>query len=607
MPLFEIESGGKTFEVEAPDQQSAVNALGGERSVGGFLSNLATNAQEVGGELYEAATSPVESAKSIGKLGVGMVQQFIPGQQEYETTHADPFYKTVAKDIGFGREEDGSIGWSGERLAKNAYERPVDLALDVSMGTGGAGAVMRGAPGAIGATGRGLSQVSKYTNPLYLPAKAVTTVAKRAITPFPARPGAADAAKVMDQEGVPLTAGQATGNKALKYAESELGAGQVTNKIDEQNAAFTKASAARMGETADNLDGPTMQAAYDRIGGEIGAVAKRHALTVDSPMQRGTYNAAGEYNSRVPPSQRAPIVAEFLAEIQSMRGKVPGDLYQDLRSRIGAEARAQRDPHTQHALYKMQRAIDDAFERSLTVAGAPDDVTAMKLARKQYRNYLVLEDAMAVGGQETAAGVVTPAKLEQAAAGRLGRRAYLHGSEFTELAKAGKVAMSKMPESGTSARAWMRAVPAVIGSALAGGGTLGVGAVAGAVAGAALPAAAGRVLMSKPVQKYLSNQVTSRIPQAPGVVKDAARLTPQIAARQEALRHAENVVSPKVMEHIKKSANTRGHLNDWLRARESGQDVEGATLALAEAIAKEVQKPELVGRIAQELNQAKGP
>ncbi len=112
---------------------------------------------------------------------------------------------------------------------------------------------------------------------------------------------------------------------------------------------------------------------------------------------------------------------------------------------------------------------------------------------------------MATGGQETASGILTPARLEQAAAKQSGRRAYLHGSEFTQLAKAGKVAMTKMPESGTSYRGAVRLVPAALGAA-AGGASTG-GDWKGFVAGAAAPWVAGRVLMSRPVQGYLRNQL----------------------------------------------------------------------------------------------------
>jgi hypothetical protein len=81
------------------------------------------------------------------------------------------------------------------------------------------------------------------------------------------------------------------------------------------------------------------------------------------------------------------------------------------------------------------------------------------------------------------------------------------------------------------------------------------------------------------------------------------------SSRQDALKHAENVVSPRVMDHIKKSPTTRGLLNDWLKARHAGRGQEEATQMLASAIVKElkIDDPSVYDRIISELNQTQGP
>jgi hypothetical protein len=569
--------------------------LGIGKSVGGFLGNVVENTGKVFSGLATAASDPVKMGKDLVKTTIGMGQQFVPGQQEYEAQYADPLYKSVGRDLGFSRGQEG-IEWSPSQLGENLYERPVDVTLSAGL----VAAPTQGLPGRVG---RMAQTAQRVTNPISAAGRGVTSVAKRAITPFPGRGASVDAANVLHNEGVRVTAGQRTGSRGLKYAESELGGGATARIVDQQGEQFTRAASRRIGEDTPHLDGPTMAAAYDRIGNEIGDVARRNVLAVTPNLERAAYNAEGLYNRRVPATQRAPVVAEFGQEIRNLQGRVPGDIYQDLRSRIGAEARAATDPHVQHALYGLQRALDDAFQRSVSSL----DGAALRQARAQYRNYLVLEDAMATGGQQTAAGILTPARLEQAAGSRLGRRAYLHGTnnDFAPLAKAGKVAMSAMPESGTSARLAINAVPAAVGGVVGGAGMGGVGAVAGAIAGRL---ASGRALMSRPVQAYLGNQLAPREMTRAGRVAGAVgRPLATVASRQEDLKHAENVVSPKVMEHIKKSPNTRGLLNEWLKARASGEGAEEATTALAQAIAAEVQKPELAGRIADELNRAKGP
>lgn len=509
---------------------------------GAAASNLAENAGTVGGHLVEAASNPIETLKGLGKLAIGTVQQFVPGQQQYEAEYSDPFYARLFNDAGVTFGENG-MGFDQEQLKRTLAERPVEAMLDVSMVAGAPGAVVGRFPGAVGSVGRGLETVSRATNPLHLPTRAVTSVARRAISPFPARQANAAANAALQAEGVRLTAGQATGSKGLRYAESELGGARTGDAIDLQNAQFTRAASHRIGEDTPHLDGQTMDGAYHRIGGEIGSIAQRNTVVADRALVADVGQAVQGYNRLVPPTLRAPIVSQVAQHIQGLTaglqsmGRIPGDVYQSLRAQLGAEARsAARDPNLQRALYGLQHALDDAMDRNLRASGNSADIAAFRTARRQYRNYLVLENAMATGGAETAAGVLTPARLEQAAASGHGKRAYLHGhSDFTTLAKAGKVGMTKMPESGTSSRNWMRAVPAALGGAI--GGTMGgLEAAAGAAAGVAAPAVAGRVLMSRFLQAYLRNQAAGRIPRLPRAIGTGATVGVSASQRLEDMK-----------------------------------------------------------------------
>lgn len=470
------------------------------KSFVGFLTNAKDNAADVSHRFAGAIASPVQTVKALAKTGIGGAELAAGAAgfdvpQQYFKENFLPVARGVAGDLGFTQPgESGLPRWSPTKLAENVYQRPIDVALSAS----GVIAPFEGLPGRAGAAVR---SVNNAINPVSWTGRAASAAGRRVITPFPARAANQQASNILAGEGVPLTAGQATGSKSLKYAESELGGGPVSNVIDAQGEAYTRAASRRIGLDTPHLDGQTMQAAYDRIGNDIGTIAARNTLVPNQRLVRNVYNVAGEYNRRVPISQRAPVVDQFRQEIQSLRGRVPGDVYQDLRSRIGNEARAASDSHVQNALYGMQRALDDAFEAGVN----PADAGALRTARRQYRNYLVLEDAMATGGQQTAAGILTPAKLEQAAASRLGRRAYFHGrgNDFATLAKAGKIGMTPMPESGTSFRVAAHAAPAIVGGFLGGAGLEGM---AGALLGLGAPWAAGRALMSPLVQAYLRNQ-----------------------------------------------------------------------------------------------------
>lgn len=163
------------------------------------------------------------------------------------------------------------------------------------------------------------------------------------------------------------------------------------------------------------------------------------------------------------------------------------------------------------------------------------------------------------------------------------------------------------------------------------GGTV-TGALAGAAAGdmgTGLLVGAGTIGMGR-VMRGVENQLTKRRIRA---VDDQIRarapmgrqqeiaglksksafvrgVTSQVTTpREESIKHAENVLSSDVLNHIKKSPKTRYVFHDWLSARHNGQNVEEATQMLAGAIIDElnIDDPEVYDRIIRELNDTRGP
>jgi hypothetical protein len=334
---------------------------------------------------------------------------------------------------------------------------------------------------------------------------------RRAATPFPASPERTKAVQALQAEGVPVTAGQATGSKGLRYAESELGGGATARAVERQNEAFTRAVLKRAGIDANRATPEVIDQAFTRIGGQFDSLASRNQIVPQAygQLTQALQRVATEYADIVPPAQQARIITKSLQDIAGMIAKgqpIPGNVYQSFRSRFDRLARsAKKDPQLSEALYGIRNALDDAMERSLQATGKAADLDAWRTARRQYRNMLVIERAAVGGGEDAAMGIISPAKLRQADAGQ-NLRSHARGkSDFSELAHAGQAVMSPMPQSGTAPRAWMRNVPAALMGAMAGGASFGtVGAGIGAALG---PLVAGRALMSGPVQAYLRNQL----------------------------------------------------------------------------------------------------
>lgn len=324
-------------------------------------------------------------------------------------------------------------------------------------------------------------------------------------------------ARTMLDEGVDLSASQATGNKQLGYVESQLGGGVTDALQQRQREQFSANRMQQIGAPAGTLMTPdNMFAQYNRIGGAINQVAQNAGAVPISPAaQSDIVNAVIQYQGRVGPNMQAPIVENVMNDVGSLApgGTITGDQYAILRSQLGEEIRNAQDYATGTALRQIQEALDNAVETHLAATN-PALAGQLATARQQYRLYLDLETAMAnepaaVRGQ----GVVTPAALGSGVKGVEGNRRLVQGqSEFTEPANAGATAMQPLPQSGTAPRT----------QAIASAGLLAAGEPVSAAATAFGPGMLGRVLMSGPVQRTLMS--------APENLR--AALTAIIAAQQ---------------------------------------------------------------------------
>lgn len=200
---------------------------------------------------------------------------------------------------------------------------------------------------------------------------------------------------------------------------------------------------------------------------------------------------------------------------------IGGESYQHLRSQLDRAARsAKANPELSSALRGMRESIDDAMERSISMTN-PADAGAWQEARRQYRNMLVLEKSATGAGENAALGLISPSQLRNATTVQ-NRRAYARGQgDFAELARAGEALMKPMPQSGTAPRLRAQNLGAMLPTILGGGAGAGVGgpagAIVGAAAGAAIPRVAGALMMSRPGQAYLTNQLL------PGQMSPTAR------------------------------------------------------------------------------------
>jgi hypothetical protein len=424
-----------------------------------------------------------------------------------------------------GTTLDASAATTPEGKALAPYAQTAAEFLPMAVATGG-GAISGGViPGFVSEFAGQKAQGTGWETPARLAGAlaggVVGPMARRAVTPLPISPERQAFVQTLRDEGVPVTAGQATGSRGLQWTESQLGdlpfAGNRGAAINEtQKGAFTAAALRRAGEDATRASPEVMDRAFTRIGGNFDALSARNTANMDPQFIGRFRQVLGDYNNLVEAPNRVPAVRNFAEEIVNQTaangGTLPGEIYQSLRSRMETVARETSNNEARHAIRGLRGALDGMMERSIGATN-PADLGGFQTARNQYRNLLTVDKAMRGAGSDTAQGLLSPSQLRGAVV-QQGGRAYVRGQgDFADLARAGEAIMKPLPNSGTAPRAYVANLPtAMIAGATAGGSLAGP---IGAAAGGALPLAApvvGRALLSRPVQSYLANEVLEQTP-----------------------------------------------------------------------------------------------
>lgn len=247
-----------------------------------------------------------------------------------------------------------------------------------------------------------------------------------------------------DKFNIPLTAGQATGSKPLQYVESALAqlpgsAGRMANVNAAQQQAINQATARVMGQDAATVTPEVVQQAMKGAGRAIEGNTARFDVPLSEQLVADLAAVESRYMKRLP-SQQRPIVQTYIDEILAHDGKIPGDVYQGIRSDLGADAAGAAKGSLKNALGGIQGALDKAFKN----AADAETNAALGAAREQYTNAKLLKRAATATGDVSRAVVANAGK---GAKGDLGDLSALLGK------------IKPLPDSGTAQRSfWMNAL-----------------------------------------------------------------------------------------------------------------------------------------------------
>lgn len=338
------------------------------------------------------------------------------------------------------------------------------------------------------------------------------------ISPIKQRPELAKSVSTLEANGVPLTAGQKTGNKTLQWLEATaadmpLSAKSSADIKAEQGAALNKVFADQMGYTIQNpkglLDDVEWQQIGDNFDKRYNTLTSKHSIKMDQTLGQDLVKAEQDYIASVGASDVAPIVKNKIDDVLAnavSTGSIDGQLYQNMRSRLEKAASGTKDVEKANALRDIKSALDSAMDRSIAASGSPDDIAAWRQLNKDYGNFKTLQAAATGADAASGMGYINPQRV-RAEAVKNKKRYLTGGNELSKVSKAASAAMKDLPNSGTAQRTQamnlFQPSGAVTGF-MAGG-------VPGAVAGYIAPSAFARLLMSRPAQSYLANQKAAQM------------------------------------------------------------------------------------------------
>jgi hypothetical protein len=329
-------------------------------------------------------------------------------------------------------------------------------------------------------------------------------------------PARAALVQAAEREGIPLSAGQATGSRVLQNMEGAMAqlpgtSGAEAAFAQGQQRAFNRAVLQRAGVDADSAAPEVLNTARAEIGGRIGEIARRNTLDASPPEFLDELVTASNNARRYAASD---VERSTLNRIDDVLNKVeagdtiPGQAYRELDSELGRAIRGTQNGDLRNHLGDVRETMRRRMDESI----GPEDAEAWQEARRQYANLMVAAKAAGGAGANTAEGNISPLALRGALDQSTGGGYVWGRGDMNELSRIGQGVLRAPPDSGTAGRSQMNQL--LTGGGLSSGGAgvgalIGgpVGAAVGAGAGLALPAAVRAAYTNPLMQAYLRNQV----------------------------------------------------------------------------------------------------
>jgi len=478
MPLVYVEGiGNVSFPdgMSEKDMERAINSMMKERSQ-----------PEMGG-LERFGRGALQSVKDIGygvqQLGAGAGQRLgvvdpetvsrLRREQDLRATESAPFMDSTAGALGYAAGSIGSMLLPGAALGRAAgLTGRVAQGISAPRTLTGA-AAGGGALGALQPVGEEESRMSNVAAGSLggMAGQALARGVSRLAAPSKSMPTpqAKKAIDTLQAAGVPVDLAEATGSENLRavrrfLTDNPISASTMKKGQEATQTAFNRAALKLIGEQGDAAVPEVLARADDRIGSVMDNIAKNTRVKVDGKLFDAMARLENEVAMQLSPEEARPL----LNQINNILSKVsdddaiPGSAYQNAR-RLAGNLSAK--PGVSPLARELREALDDALQSSVSKA----EVDAIKLARKQYRNLMRIQESIGT----TELGDISIPRLAQATSTKRERGAALMNrgdAELARLARSANTLRDAFPQSGTAPRAALQAYGQALAPGLAGAG-----------------------------------------------------------------------------------------------------------------------------------------
>tara|TARA_R110002126_G_scaffold124123_1_gene265958 strand:- start:8 stop:1783 length:1776 start_codon:yes stop_codon:yes gene_type:complete len=422
-----IAFAASTYKPKAPPVQSGIptarKSYGLMEVPSEAISNVPASAKRFATGLYEAVTSPIQTAKGVLDIGAGALQKVLPEGavnfiNQFEGNPAAATRAVEAANAVGGMFKDRYGSYEG--IKRTLAEDPVGAVADLStLLTGGSMATARVAP----SVSKTLQTASVATNPLSLVTKPAQAALAAKESMFPSQlskqqelNAVRDATlRAAQQEGYVVTPGSVSPTGKNIISERIAGKTHLEQLASVQNETVTNKLARRAAGLPENapLTSATMQdirkveyaKGYEPVK-QIGEIKTDPAFLDDLISVESKYAGAGASFPGAVPEDVTRLIKNFTVDKFTSKDAI--EVTRTLREQAKGNFR-KGDDALAKAQIDISNALENQIERSLTAsnsANAADILEQFRLSRQRMAVSHTIEDAIKEGG-----GSVIAAKL----------------------------------------------------------------------------------------------------------------------------------------------------------------------------------------------------